>query len=88
MHWLSWWLKYACQDRRRGFDPWAGKISWRRKWQPPPVFLPGKSHGQRSLVGYSPWGHKESDTTVKKQVKAVPLLALKLSFLNSRSILE
>ena len=36
---------------------------WRRKWHPTPVFLPGKSHGQRSLVGYSPWGHKESDTT-------------------------
>ena len=36
---------------------------WRRAWRPTPVFLPGKSHGQRSLVGYSPWGHKESDTT-------------------------
>ena len=36
---------------------------WRRKWQPTPVLLPGKSHGQRSLEGYSPWGHKESDTT-------------------------
>ena len=45
------------------YDPWAGKIPWRRKWQPTPVFLPGKSHGQRSLVGYSPWGRKESDTT-------------------------
>ena len=38
-------------------------MNWRRKWQPTPVFLPGKSHGWRSLVGYSPWGHKESDTT-------------------------
>ena len=45
------------------FDPWVGKIPWRRKWQPTSVFLPGKSHGRRSLVGYSPWGHKESDTT-------------------------
>ena len=45
------------------FDPWVGKITWRRKWLPTPVPLPGKSHGQRSLVGYSPWGHKESDTT-------------------------
>ena len=56
----------ACQCRRCkrcGFDPWVGKISWRRKWQPTPVFLPGESHGQRSLVGYSLWGHKESDTT-------------------------
>ena len=37
--------------------------TWRRKWQPTPVFLPGKSHGWRSLVGYSPWGHKELDMT-------------------------
>ena len=41
----------------------SGKIPWRRKWQSTPVFLPGKSHGQRSLVVYSPWGHKESDMT-------------------------
>ena len=40
---------------RPGFNPWDGKISWKRKWQPTPVFLPGKSHGWRSLVGYSPW---------------------------------
>ena len=46
--------------RRCGFGPWVRKIPQRRKWQPLPVFLPGKSHGQRS---YSPWGHKESDTT-------------------------
>ena len=43
--------------------PWAGKIPWRRKWQPTLVHLPRKFHGWRSLVGYSPWGHKESDTT-------------------------
>ena len=42
-----------CQCRRPGFDPWVQKILWRRKWQPTPVFLPGESHGQRSLVGYS-----------------------------------
>ena len=41
-----------------GFNPWVGKISWRRKWQPTLVFLPGKSHEQRNLVGYSPWGCK------------------------------
>ena len=52
----------ARRCRRNGFDPWFGKIPWRRKWQPTPVFLPGESHGQRSLVGYSPWGRKESDT--------------------------
>ena len=45
------------------FDPWVGKIPWGRKWQPTPVFLPGESHGQRSLVGSSPSGHKESDMT-------------------------
>ena len=44
------------------FDPWVGKLPWRRVWQPTPVFLPGESHGQRSLVGYSPGGHKELDT--------------------------
>ena len=48
---------------RPWFDPWVGKISWRRKWQPTPVLLPGKVHGLRSLVGYSPWDRKESDTT-------------------------
>ena len=48
---------------RPGFDPWVGKIPWRRKWQPTPVLLPGESHGGRSLVGYSPWGRKESDMT-------------------------
>ena len=48
----------ACQCTRCGFDPWVGKILQRRKWQPTPVFLPGKSHGQRSLADYSPWGHK------------------------------
>ena len=44
-------------------DPWVRKIPWRREWQPTPVFLPGESHGQSSLVGYSPWGHKELDMT-------------------------
>ena len=48
----------SCQHRRLGFNPWLRKIPWRRKWQPTPVFLPGKFHGQRSLSGYSPWGHK------------------------------
>ena len=45
------------------FSPWVRKIPQRRKWQPSLVFLPGESHGQRSLVGYNPWGRKESDTT-------------------------
>ena len=56
----------TCQCRRCkscGYNPWVGKIPCRRKWQPTPAFLPGKFHGQRSLVGYSPWGVKESDMT-------------------------
>ena len=63
-HGLPWRLsgkESICQcrrHRRRGFDPWVGNIPYKRKWQPDPVFLPGKSHGQRSLVGYSSWGGK------------------------------
>ena len=60
---LPWWLsgkESTCNAgdtcRRHGFDSWVGKILRRRKWQTIPVFLPGKSHGQGSLVGYSPWG--------------------------------
>ena len=58
-------LAYQC--RRQGFDPWVRKIPWRREWLPTPVFLSGEFHEQRSLVGYSPWGHKESDTTEQQQ---------------------
>ena len=50
-------------QRRGGFNLWVGKVPWRRNWQPTPVFLLEKSHGRRSLVGYSSWGLKESDTT-------------------------
>ena len=53
----------VCQCRRPRFDPWVRKIPRRRKWQATPVFLPGKSHGQRSLAGYHPWSRKELDTT-------------------------
>ena len=56
--------EHTCQCRRRKthrFDPQVGKIPWRRAWQLTPVFLPGKSHGQRSLAGCSPWGCIESD---------------------------
>ena len=58
---LPWWLRWqriCLQCRRPGFGPWVSKIPWRRKWQPPPVFLPGKSNGHRSLVSYSPWDCK------------------------------
>ena len=49
--------------KRHRFNPQIWKIPWRRAWKPAPVFLPGESHGQRSLVGYSPWGHKDLDKT-------------------------
>ena len=49
--------------KKYGCDPWVGKISWRRAWQPTPVSLPGESCGQRRLAGYSPWSHKELDMT-------------------------
>ena len=61
---LPWWLKrihLLC--RRRRFDSWVRRIPWRKQWVPTPWFLPGKSHRQRSLTGYSPQGHKESDRT-------------------------
>ena len=63
---LPWWLRWSricLQFKRPRFDPWFGKIPWRKKWQPTLVFLPREFHGQRSLVGYSPWGGKEMDTT-------------------------
>ena len=63
---LPWWIsgkESACQCRRCEFNPWFGKIFWRRKWQSTPIFLPRESHGQRSLVSYSPLGHTESDMT-------------------------
>ena len=55
--------KASAYSGRPGFNPGVRKISWRRKWLPTPVFLPGNPHGRRSLVDYSTWGCKESDTT-------------------------
>ena len=54
---------YCRRHKRCRFDPWIRKIPWGREWQPTPVFLPRESHGQRSLVRCSPWGHGELDTT-------------------------
>ena len=65
-------VKNLSAMQKTWFDPWVGKIPWRRNWQPTAVFLPGEFHGQRSLAGYSSWGGKELDTT--KQ------LTLSLSF--------
>ena len=72
--WSIWWVfpggsvgkEHAWQSRRLkkcGFDPWVGKIPWNRSWQPTPVSLPGKVHGQWSLAGYGPWTFKGSDRT-------------------------
>ena len=61
-----WWLsgkEFAYECRKLRFNPWVRKVLWRKKWQPIPVFLPRKSHEQRSLAGYSPWSHKDPDIT-------------------------
>ena len=70
---LCWWLdgkESTCQCTRPGFDPWVRKIPWRRELLPTPVFLPGKSHGQRRLVDYRPWGCKRvrHDLTTNQQL--------------------
>ena len=57
-----------------GFDPWVGRIPWRREWQPTPVFWPEKSHGQRSLAGYCPKGSRESDTTELLSTKKLEIV--------------
>ena len=53
----------ACMCGRPEFNPWVGKVSWRREWLPTPIFWPGEFHGQRSLTGCCPWNHKKSNTT-------------------------
>ena len=60
--WLS-GKEFACNAGDPDLISWVRETPWRRAWQPTPVFLPGESHGQRSLAGYSPWGHKESHMT-------------------------
>ena len=70
-----------CQCRRCKFSPWVRKIPWRRRWQPTPVFLPGNSHGWRSLAGYSPWGRKKvGDKLVTKQQQTTSNNSEGLSF--------
>ena len=60
---LAQMVKHLSAMQQTRVRSWVGKIPWRRKWQPTPVFLPGKSHGRQSLVDYCPWGRKELDTT-------------------------
>ena len=85
---LAWWLsgkEFACQCRTCEFNPWVREILWGRKWQPTPVFLPGKFHGQRSLVGFSPWGCKNvgHDLVTKEQLTKVSYEFERLSFVIS-----
>ena len=63
----------AGRRKRHGFDSWVRKIPWRRAWQYSPVFLPGEFHGWRRLVSYSPWGHKELETTEGLSMHRWPL---------------
>ena len=81
----------ACQCRRcerLRFDPWVGKIPWRREWQTAPIFLPGESHGQGSLVGYSPGGRKESDTTERLPFLSFFPVFLPGEFYGQRSLVD
>ena len=87
-HGLSWWLsakESACHYRRCRLDLWVVKISWRRKWQPTPVSLPRKSHGQRSLVGYSPWGCKKQDMTERLTLHHIDSIKFVQSLLTSNA---
>ena len=77
-HGLPWWLRWwsiCLQCERPWFEAWVRKIPWRSEWQATPVFLPGEFHGQRSLMGYSPWGHKESDMTERLPPPPPPTLS-------------
>ena len=83
-------VKNQLQCRIPEFDPWVGKIPWRRECLPTPVFLPGEFHRQRSLVGYSLWGHKESDLTERLTLSLwskIPYTVLPLDqwFANSKT---
>ena len=101
--WLR-WQRICLQCCRPWFNSWVGKMPWRNAWQATPVFLPGESYGQRSLVGFSPWDRKESDTTkaISMQFISVQLLSCvrlfvtpwtaacqaSLSITNSQSLLK
>ena len=68
---------------RPKFDSWIGKIPWRKEWLPTPIFLPGKSHGQRNLAGYSPWGNKELDTTERLSLRKVTEYRINMPKINN-----
>ena len=81
--WLS-GQESTCQCRRCGFNLWVEKVTWRRAWQPTPVFLPGKSHGQRNLADYSPWGHKNQTWLSDQTIATTPTSSL--SFMLPRNL--
>ena len=78
-------LSVCLQCRRPRFNPWVGKIPWRRAWQPTPVFLPGESQGQRKLSGYSPWGQKVSDMS---EQLSTHMLSIKIQIRNSLILIQ
>ena len=78
--WLS-GKESACQCRRHRFDPWVGKIPWRRTWKLSSVFLLGKSYGERSLVDYSPWGHERVGDDLASKTTKLSVLTLYNSYL-------
>ena len=80
IHSYCYLIRYR-RHKKYMFDPWVGKILWRRVWQPTPVFLPGESHRQRSLGGYSPQGCKESDMTGGTEHTHMHICAPSLSIL-------
>ena len=77
-NWMVFVKSNSCRNKLSpmydGFDPWVRNTPWRREWLPTPVFLAGKSHGQRSLVGYSPWGCKELDMTEQLTVSQMTMI--------------
>ena len=85
---MAWTVKYSSETRRPGFNPWVGKDPWRKAWQPTPCLE--NPHGQRSLAGYSPWGHKELDTTKQlgttQQEISEKIIQMLVLFLKSLSV--
>ena len=76
---VPWWLRWSricLQCRRPGFNPWVRKIPWRREWLSTPVFLPGESHGQRSLAGYGSWGQDWATNTATTPYSLVLLTSI------------
>ena len=65
-----------------GLIPGSGRFPWKRKWRPTPVFVPGESHGQRSLVGYNPWGCKESDMTDRLSTHVYEVMNMLIDYSN------